>query len=987
MAGAARRGPADVPLVGRSAELTRVRAVVDLVAGGQGRMLLLSGPAGIGKSRLLEEAIALAGDRGFVMLRGGARVLGRGLAYAPILEAFGPYLRALAPGQRVRLLDGLADLGRLFADLHLPPTGPLGDPALERTRLFEAVARLLARMAERAPVVLAVDDLHWADTATAELLHYVARGVSGHLILILGAYRSGEVAGQPALQALVQDLRRAGPVEELWLGGLAPEAIRSLARAVLGGEPPSALVELLAVRAAGSPLITTTLVSELLRSGGLFRSGGAWILGRSAGELVPILVRDLVHGQLRRATGEQRNLLELVVVAGDAAMLPVLCEVAGTGEEDLVSQLRDLRDLDLVFEVTDGRDLVYRTAHPVYAEVIYAELPEAVRRRRHADVAAALERRGPEDLTLLAPHYRDAHDQVGAERALEVLTRAGERALDVLAGKDAAGYLEAARSHATVLAHSDGTSALLERLGDAQQTAGHLDAAVAAWEEALEAYRRSGDHAAVARLYQRLAFVVWDQGRFERAQQLLAEGFAALPATEPDLGLGLRETHARLLIRLGDLPAIRAEVGRLRAAGQRAGSLRTIAVADMIDSDAQLREGPAPRAHQTCLRALTTAERLADLVLIEEIHRPLTMVELILDGPEPARRRALYALQLARTSGVPTLEMASRFLLVLVDFHGGDWEQAQRGAIEILALGHRVSNVRALAAGLIVQALVLTFRGDLAEAAACLTEARTALGPRPADRRLVTLIHTIEAQIALERGDPDQAVAAAADLATSWLMSPAFSLAVLGGAQVAAGGLDAALGTADRLKQFGPQARYPAALANELIGLVHGARGDQTTALDELGCAVEQFTTLAMPFDAARCQLQWSLAAPRKRRDDAVTAAQSSLTVFTAVGARRYADRARRLLRDLGARPAQPRRSPAAGLSGRETEVVRLVAQGLSNAQIARRLVISPRTVTTHLQHVYARLGVESRIALIRYAMDHDLLSEPTIRRQEATDT
>jgi DNA-binding CsgD family transcriptional regulator/tetratricopeptide (TPR) repeat protein len=981
MAGAARGGPAEVPVVGRSAELARVRAVVDRVAGGQGRMLLLAGPAGIGKSRLLAAATALAGDRGFVVLRGGARVLGRGLAYAPILEAFGPYLRALAPGRRVRLLDGLADLGRLFGDLHLPPAGPLGDPALERTRLFEAVARLVARMGEGAPVVLAVDDLHWADTATGELLHYVARGVSGHRVLVLGAYRSGEAAGQPALQALLQDLRRAGLGEELRLDGLTPEAIRSLAGAVLGGEPPSALVELLAARAAGSPLITTTLVSELLRSGGLFRSGGAWILGPSAGELVPILVRDLVHGQLRRATGEQRNLLELVVVAGDAAMLPVLGDVAGAGEEHLVTRLRELRDLDLVVEVTGGRDLVYRTAHPVYAEVIYAELPEAVRRRRHAAVAAALERRGPADLTLLAPHYRDAHDQVGAERALEVLTDAGERALDVLAGKDAAGYFQAARSHAT----GPATSALLERLGDAHHTAGHLDAAVAAWEEALEAYRRSGNHTAVARLYQRLAFAVWEQGEFERAQRLLAEGLAALPVTDP--GLGLRETHARLLARIGDFPAVRAEVGRLRAAGQRAGSLRTIAVADMIDGAAQLPQGPYPQARQTCLRALTAAERLADPVLMEEVHRPLTIAELTLDGPGPARRRPLYALRLARACGVPTLETASRFLLVFVDFHAGDWEQAQRGAIELLALGHRVSSVRATAAGLLGQALVLTFRGDIADAAACLAEARTALGPRPADRRIVTVIQTMEAQVALERGDPDQALAATADLATRWLLLPAFSLAVLGGTQIAAGGLDAALGTADRLKRFGPQARYAAALADELMGMTHGARGDQTTALDELGRAVERFTTLAMPFDAARCRLQWSLAAPPERSDDAVTAAQSSLTAFTPVGARRYADRARRVLRDLGARPAQARRSPAAGLSGREAEVVRLVAQGLSNTEIARRLVISPRTVTTHLQHVYARLGVESRIALVRYAIDHDLLGESAIRRGEASDT
>jgi DNA-binding CsgD family transcriptional regulator/tetratricopeptide (TPR) repeat protein len=487
----------------------------------------------------------------------------------------------------------------------------------------------------------------------------------------------------------------------------------------------------------------------------------------------------------------------------------------------------------------------------------------------------------------------------------------------------------------------------------------------------------------VARLYQRLAFAVWEQGEFERAQRLLAEGLATLPVTDP--GLGLRETHARLLARIGDLPAVRAEVGWLRAAGQRAGSLRTIAVADMIDSAAQLPQGPYPQARQTCLRALTTAERLADPVLMEEVHRALTIAELTLDGPGPARRRPLYALRLARACGVPTLETASRFLLVFVDFHAGDWEQAQRGAIELLALGHRVSSVRATAAGLLGQALVLTFRGDLAEAAACLAEARTALGPRPADRRIVTVIQTMEAQVALERGDPDQA--AAADLATRWLLLPAFSLAVLGGTQIAAGGLNAALGTADRLKRFGPQARYAAALADELTGMTHGARGDQTTALGELGRAVERFTTLAMPFDAARCRLQWSLATPPERRDDAVTAAQSSLTVFTAVGARRYADRARRRLRDLGARPARPRRNPAAGLSGREAEVVRLVAQGLSNAQIARRLVISPRTVTTHLQHVYARLGVESRIALVRYAIDHDLLGESAIRRGEASDT
>jgi predicted ATPase len=238
-------------------------------------MLLLAGPAGIGKSRLVGEALALAAQRGFVTLSGSARVLGRSLAYAPVLEALGPYLTALQPGRRVRLLDGLPDLGRLFIDLHLQPAMPLGDAALERTRLFEAVARLLARLAEQAPVALALDDLHWADTATVELLHYLARGVGGRRVLLVGAYRADEA--EPALRALVHDLRRAGFGEELPLTGLTAAAVRSLAGAVLGDDPPEALAEVLAVRAAGSPLVVTALIGDLLASGGRELFGG-WSL-------------------------------------------------------------------------------------------------------------------------------------------------------------------------------------------------------------------------------------------------------------------------------------------------------------------------------------------------------------------------------------------------------------------------------------------------------------------------------------------------------------------------------------------------------------------------------------------------------------------------------------------------------------------------------------------------------------------------------------
>lgn len=119
-----------LPLIGRSAEIARIGVAVERAADRRGSMLMLAGPAGIGKSRLVREALTVAGERGFVTLSGSARVLGQGLAYAPVLEALGPYLAALPPGGRVGLLDGLSDLGRLFMGLHLAP--PQGSGVLSK---------------------------------------------------------------------------------------------------------------------------------------------------------------------------------------------------------------------------------------------------------------------------------------------------------------------------------------------------------------------------------------------------------------------------------------------------------------------------------------------------------------------------------------------------------------------------------------------------------------------------------------------------------------------------------------------------------------------------------------------------------------------------------------------------------------------------------------------------------------------------------------
>jgi DNA-binding NarL/FixJ family response regulator len=974
-------------LVGRSAELARIGAALERAAAGRGGVLTVAGMSGIGKTRLLDESVALARGRGFAVMAGAAGVLGGSQAYSMWLAALAPYLAGRTVPDRARLVDGLPDLGRLLTGLHLPPPAALLDAGLERTRLFEAVARLLARVAERGPLLVALDDLHWADPASVQLLHYVARGVPDRRMVLVTAYRTDEADRSPDLSVLVRDLRRGGRLEEVRLTGLDPAATRSLAQNLLGGDPPEEFVASVTARTVGSPLLIAALIDELRATGGLFRSGGSWVVGAGALDLVPPVVGDLVRGRLHRLTGRQRALLELVAVAGEAADAPVLADALEVAEDDIAVIAGELADLAMIAEVSDDAGVRYQATHPVYAEVAYRELPESVRRRRHAAVAAALERRCPYRIELLAPHYLGGRDRMDPDRALVVLAAAGERALAVQAGAEAAGYLSAARRLAAAAGDRRRMTELGELLGDAWQAAGRADAAVPAWTEALAGYRELSDTEAVARVARHLAPALLERGEFEPAARLLDEVLTAPEPADPASELVLlRETRILLLARTNDIAAIEASVADLGAVGARLGSPRAVAAADLYCAELHRLRGEYATARRMLRDVLATAERLGDPVFVGTVQRHLIIVDIGWAGPGPARVRARHTLVLARAAAIPALEVAPRLMLCFVSFLAGDWDDAWQYGTGLLSLGHRVGSSRAVAAGLAGRSLVLCHRGDLAGAAQCLAEARATFGAgRPTDRHVFGLVDMVESMVALQR-DAAPAHPGSADLPAVGLPLPELRLAVLAQTLLAAGDVDAALAVSDRVVQLGPRAPYPAALGGRVAGLAHRARGDLAAARSAAAGAAAVFIELGMPFEAARCRLDRARAVGDEDPADAVAGLQEALRCFAGLGARRYADQARRLLRELGAQPVPGPRRPAAGLSAREIEVVRLVAEGLSNAEIARRLVISPRTVTTHLQHVYARLGLGSRTALVRYALDRDLF-RTTIRTAGRPDT
>jgi DNA-binding CsgD family transcriptional regulator len=291
---------------------------------------------------------------------------------------------------------------------------------------------------------------------------------------------------------------------------------------------------------------------------------------------------------------------------------------------------------------------------------------------------------------------------------------------------------------------------------------------------------------------------------------------------------------------------------------------------------------------------------------------------------------------------------------------------------------------RGAATGLSVRALVHSRRGKFTEALACLRDARSVYGAGfGSDQHLLGITDVCEAMARLGRGDVQSALRVAGSVIPSGLAVAAFCLSVLGESQVASGDLAGARQTAAALARHGPGAPYPAASSEWINGLAAKAAGEVHAASAAFGLAADGFTALALPYEAAISRLDWAelVAAGTAAEDERARAAShvaKDLAVLERLGARPAADRARQLLRQLGGRPvAASRARPSGQLSARETEIAQLVAEGLSNPEIAERLFISQRTVTTHLQRIYQRLGVGSRTGLTRYVVEQ---LSPTLR-------
>jgi DNA-binding CsgD family transcriptional regulator len=935
------------------------------------QVVAISGEAGIGKSRLAREGLKAAGERGFRTLESAAGRLHRDLSYAPIVEALRPLVAETA------LVEGLSDLARLFDGLRVPPLVALGDPGLERTRMFEAVRTLIERASARLPLAILIDDVHWADPGTLALLHYLVRGLEQRRCLFLLTYRVDEVGDE--LRELLTALQRAETLTSVELTGLNAAGVKDLAAAVLHGPAPPALREMLDSRSGGVPLYVKAIVLRLIETGALFRSGGRWVLSPRAAADVPAVVSNLLRDKIKALPPTARRVLDVLAVCGGAAEHVLLLDVA----DDVIEGVTELRSANVIVEDTRGGGLSYRVVHPVLTEVAYDLVPVIVRRQLHARLADGVERHRPDDVRLLAAHVRAAGDQVDAAHALEVLIAATRADLARLAGDEAGASAAAGLDLARRLGRREAADELADAYAQACELAGRVADALPAW---LEAADSAPDPRTRARRLIRGALVAWDLGQFTDAYSLLDIADRTLAGVVPcPERVDVEELRARFAGRAGDLAILEQSILLLDGLAQSAGSSRSRAV--MLSARAGLAyyTGRYVETLQLADELVALARVQRPMVVAEALLRPLVGVEMCWGDLAGARAVAEEALRMARQTGVPATEVMQRALLQIIDLLAGDWPAALRRTFDDLDHARRFGLARGVIYALAGQAIVLVRLGRVDEAADRVSEARALFGKwSVTDRRDFALIDLAEGMVALARHQLDQALEIAAGKAIHHPAIPPLAWAFLGEVQAAASDVIGARDTAIRLAELGPGAPYPAALAAWVAGLAAGARRNPVSAikaLDDLDRAIAGFAGLGMPYEEAVAQLDRAPVrfAAGHSADAVAGDITAALKVLDHLQAKPMADRARAMLRELGRRPAV-----ASGahdqrrLSGREEEVARLVAQGLSNAEVGERLFISSRTVSTHLQHIYRRLELPSRAALIRYILDGSHLPEVT---------
>jgi DNA-binding CsgD family transcriptional regulator len=953
-----------VRLVGRGHELAELESE-RRAASGQLRVVLLLGDAGIGKSRLAAEFLARNRERALA-LSARAHPLGETSAFGVWAEALESHLRGRNAAYISEVCEGfLDDVAVLIRSAALVRGGaPERDPP--KMRLLGGLAGMLSTLAARRPLIVLLDDMQLADASSWAALGNFARTLSSAPILIVCLARPPELAEHDVGSEVVLGLEQEGRLRRITLAPLAAEAVAELAAVVVGEQPSTALTRWLVDRSLGNPLFALSLLHGLLDEG----------VDLSSPDLHPLplpqYLADRIAHLLQHLDDAELHALAVLAVAGERVGLSDLLRLTDLPIEALSAVLETLMRARLVLEQEGGKHLTYEIAHPLFRDAIYERIGGVRRRKLHRLIARAHLDRG--NLGAAAPHYARSAS-TGDDEAIDALRDAVRQAEDRGAYREALAILDAlvemlppgdARWRDVVEAMAWQTEWVVDHRADADAVMGirplrRLDAVL----EGLDA------PAARAAVKFRLAnFLAWGTGELEEAQRVCGAA-RELFVEAGDRASTLLSDNEMAWIRglQGDIVGLEDGAAQVVDAAEATGERFTLLQALSSLGVAAEWQGHHARARALWERSMELAAAEGKPYRLLFAHVSLAVTHAYSGDIKEATRLIAEAKSLPAWGESPLPEWESMVRWAAADFPGAlasAQEAADPGTPSkrsAYGLSHAVLSAveadrpevaerylrKALAAyggrdwayyfqyALYAQAMV-DWRNELVPRA--LTTLRRVSQRLLAMQAMQAVVFVLvdQAAVAAEAGDAaagEEAAASLALLAYDVDLDPCHAMVKVGlsWASFASGEPDAAAAHARHALDLLSEQQLPfwTSRAHEALGHALQAR-DPAAALSAFDAAGRGFEP---------CGARWR----QRRTHDAM---------------RRVGSAGRRLAARAG----------GSALTRREREVARLAARGNTAREIAAKLSITERTVEGHLSNVYAKLGVSSKLELVRTAQE-----------------
>jgi ATP/maltotriose-dependent transcriptional regulator MalT len=947
------------PLVGRDRDLEVLGRLLGEAFAGSQRVVFIAGEPGIGKTRLLVELLHQAEDRGALALHGRASEFESALPFGPLVDALDEYLESLDPRDFSGLTaEDLSELAAVFPALRAHDAGSAqSTTAAERFRAHRAVRDLLERLAAKQPVVLALDDLHWADGASLEFISYLLRHPPRARVILAATLRTGQ-ADRALVAAIDRAAAEAGTIEQITLGPLAPADARSLIDPV-----GDAVSERIYEASGGNPFY----LLELAR------------MTRAAPDAdaaaVPDAISAAIAGELDALAPDPRRLAESAATAGDPFELDLALATAGMAESDALVALDDLIGHDLVRPEEVPRRFHFR--HPLVRRAVYQSCPSGARLAAHSRCADALAARG-------APVAARAHHVEHAARhgdltAVALLREAGQTTA-ARAPSSAARWFSVALGLLPDGAPSTERIELLGALAHARAATGRFEDSRAALAESI-ALTADDDP---SRLNLIAGCAAFEQllGQHDAARTRLTDALDSVPAS------ALAQAAALMIqVAVGDF--YRMDYDAMRDWGERAlATARPLshapltAAATAVQAVAAAFAGRVPAAIAHAADAAALVDEISDEELAPRLDAlaNLATAELYLHRYHDAGAHARRGLDIARATGQSDMSP----ILVPVLSHvlhttGRTAESAALldGAVDATRLS---GNAQALGWNLLSRAFTAVAAGDLPTALAAAQESVEVT--RALDDTLVSTYAGVALATALyETGEAGRAVdvlitAAGGEelprIAGGWRAN---YFELLARCHLALGRSDLAHDAAGRAAATAATLDLPlaAAMAHRAAAAVALDRGDPATAGSRALAAAAAADDVGARIEAARARTLAGRALGKTGQPElAALQLERAVQELDRCGATRYRQHAERELRRLGrhvhhrTRPGNVNGSGIETLTERELEVARLVVDRRTNPEIAGRLFLSIKTIESHLRSIFRKLDVTSRYEVAR---------------------